>query len=530
MSKVFIADKETLDKVKQDTTNILGKLSGDIGGGGIAPDNMKKFMAVNASGAVKLYIEGPSDTVIDSQTVCSVKGVRIVRSTTAYPETEKDGEVILELGAADLDKYASVAFNDADIVVDTTYYYGAFPYSDNGVFNRNEKNRTSATPKDAIIYGYRRKKSDSNPDTCIEYTDEAVGMTPVSMNLSTGDFDFGSWKDTFLIRAFRPVALKYDGTVDYELDHDDQTKKLDGTASDISSLSYGGNFMVEVKPIWIHRSEMDGYEIVKFSDIQVDNTYHCYQNMNDGGEVLDAIYLPMFEGSNVSSKVRSIAGQTPMNTTVGATEIIYAQNNGSGWYLDDWSNHKLIEDLLYLLAKSTASQAKYGNGHYSGGSQASHLLQTGTLKNKGMFYGTSGNAAVKVFWLENYYGDRWDRTAGAVYGTDGKLKVKMYPPYNTDGTGYINTGVTFAGTSGGYISDTIMTEYGRLPKTASGSDSTYVPDGLWWNTSQLNYALSGGYCYNGLRVGVSCLYLADALSASAWVIGPSLSYKKPAAA
>ena len=106
----------------------------------------------------------------------------------------------------------------------------------------------------------------------------------------------------------------------------------------------------------------------------------------------------------------------------------------------------------------------------------------------------------------------------------------MYPPYNTDGTGYINTGVTFAGTSGGYISDTIMTEYGRLPKTASGSDSTYVPDGLWWNTSQLNYALSGGSCNNGLHVGVSCLYLTDALSDSNWSIGPSLSYKKPAAA
>ena len=156
------------------------------------------------------------------------------------------------------------------------------------------------------------------------------------------------------------------------------------------------------------------------------------------GNELDYIYLPMFEGSSVSSKVRSIAGQTPMNSQTGATEKTQIEANGVGWQFDDWMDKQMVTHLLFLLGKSTDLQATFGNGHYTGGSQESNLLATGTLKSKGMFYGTSGNVAVKFFWLENYYGGRWDRTYGVVYTTSGKILTKPYPPYNIDGTGYTN--------------------------------------------------------------------------------------------
>ena len=500
------------------------------GGGGIAPDNMIKFKAHAGNGEVKLYIKGPDDTVIDGQNICTVKGVKITRKTDGYPETETDGTIVLDLTLDDFSTYEETPYIDEGLTNNTTYYYAAFPYSDYEVYNRNTKNRSSATPKQYTIYGYMRNKNDSNPATCITYTDDAETFTAAKMNFDTGEFEYGSWADTFILNSFRPVALKYNGTVDYELDHDDQTKKLDGTASDISDSNYQGNFMVGVKPIWIYRYEDDYYEVVKFSDKKIDENYKCYANMNEAEEVLDEVFLPMFEGSNVSSKVRSIAGQAPMASTAGATEIAYAEANGSGWYLDDWSNHRLIEDLLYLLGKSTDAQSIFGTGYYTGGSSSTGLKQTGLLKSKGMFYGDNNNGPVKVFWLENYYGDRWDRTAGCVYGTDGKLKVKMHPPYNTDGTGYIDTGVTLGGSSGGYISESKMTEYGRLPVTMSGSESTYIPDGVYFNTSQLNYALSGGACTYGLHVGPSALIVSYALSNSLWGCGPSVSYKAPAAA
>lgn len=323
--------------------------------------------------------------------------------------------------------------------------------------------------------------------------------------------------------------LKYDGTVDYELNHDDQRYKLDGiTASNISDSSYAGNGMVEFPKIYFRRWEDASGGHVRLSNAEVDADFVCYQHMYDGME-LDKIYLPMFEGSSVGGKVRSIAGQTPMNTQTGATEKTQIEANGSGWQFDDWMNAQMVTHLLFLLGKSTDLQATFGNGHYTGGTAASSLLQTGTLKDKGMFYGTNGNAAVKFFWLENYYGDRWDRKYGVVYTTSGHIFTKPYPPYNTDGSGYEDTGITISGTSGGYISKTKMTEYGEFPVVVSGSETTYQPDGCWFNTTQLNFLIWGAYCNAGLHVGAA-FYVHNPFSHSHWSLGPSPAYKYPKAA
>lgn len=383
----------------------------------------------------------------------------------------------------------------------------------------------------AIIYGMKIAKNDSNPATRVTYTDEAEGFTPMSMNLSTGDVaSYGDWENTWIFSKFRPVMLYSNGEVAYELDHNDQTKKLDGTASDISNTAFDGNAMVGVKPIYIYRYEDTTYEYIKFCNKPVDENYKAYTNLADDGKtILDETYTFMFKGSNINNKVRSLADQSQMNNVAGATEISYAEANGSGWYLNDWAFVKLWEDLAYLLGRNTNGQAVFGNGHYTGGSSASNLLKTGTLKQKGAFYGTSGNVACKFLWKEEPWGGRWDRIAGCL-NVNGKIKVKMYPKYNTDGTGYIDTGITPGGTNGGYISDATMTEYGRVPKTASGSDSTYFPDGLWYNNSGTTYALAGGACRDGLPVGPSCLGLATALSLAGWSVGPSLSYRKPVAA
>ena len=390
----------------------------------------------------------------------------------------------------------------------------------------------------AIIYGYKINKNDSNPATRVTYTDDAKGFAPMALDLTTGEvLDYGSWKDTFIMESFRPVMLYSDaagdelkGTVAYELDHDDQTKKLDGTASDISDTTFPGNAMVGVKPIWICRYEDANQIVVKFANKKVDEGYKCYANLADDGEtILEEVYTDMFEGANVSNMVRSLAGLTPMNNAAGATEISYCQANGDGWYLNDWALVKLWEDIAYLFGKNTNAQSVFGAGHNTGGSSAASLLQTGTLKDKGPFYGTSGNVAVKFLWKENAWGDRWDRIAGCM-NVSGTIRVKMHPPYNTDASGYINTGITPGGTSGGYISAAKMTSYGLIPQTASGSQTTYWPDGLWFNNSQTDYAFAGGGCDYGALVGPSCLYLSIALSFAYWNVGPSLSYKKPVAA
>jgi len=177
------------------------------------------------------------------------------------------------------------------------------------------------------------------------------------------------------------------------------------------------------------------------------------------------------------------------------------------------------------MGKSTNIQSKFGYGHYNGGSAASSLLKTGTLSDKGQFYGTSGNIAMKCFHIENHYGDIWERIEGMVTNGSNHILVKEAPPYNTSGSGYTDTGVVPGGTPGGYINAAKMTQYGLIPKTASGSDSTYYADGLWFSTNC--YALVGGYCSYGLLVGAFALNVTGALSASNWYIGAALSCEQP---
>ena len=77
-------------------------------------------------------------------------------------------------------------------------------------------------------YGIKINKADSNPDTRITYLYDAAGFTPAKMNFTDGSFDFGSWGEVFFVKQNRPVMLKADRTVAYELNHTDHSKKLDG--------------------------------------------------------------------------------------------------------------------------------------------------------------------------------------------------------------------------------------------------------------------------------------------------------------
>lgn len=74
-----------------------------------------------------------------------------------------------------------------------------------------------------ICYGMHIDGNESDPSAKVTYLRDAVGMTPVKMNFSTGVFSYGSWGNAFFIP--RPCMLKTNGTVDYYLNPNDYTKK-----------------------------------------------------------------------------------------------------------------------------------------------------------------------------------------------------------------------------------------------------------------------------------------------------------------
>lgn len=163
------------------------------------------------------------------------------------------------------------------------------------------------------------------------------------------------------------------------------------------------------------------------------------------------------------------------------------------------------------------------------------MLKSGTLIDKGQFFGYNTNTQqVKVFHIEKFWGDQWDRTAGVI-NNSGPIYVKMTPEGQgyrvTDVQGYTNTGITLSGTSGGYISAGKMTEYGFIPQTISGSGTTFYADSSWFNNGQLDYLIAGACAIDATALGGAfTFHVSAAPSLAYWAVGCGLSCEKPTVA
>lgn len=383
-------------------------------------------------------------------------------------------------------------------------------------------------------YGYRVKIAEPNPASRVEYLFDAVGMTPAHINFTAGTFDYGSWADLWFIRDNYPVMVKADGSEDYRLNPNNYALKAkDGTDSDVSNTAYAGNAMAAIPLVWVKRYQEGGYQYVIFCESQYDEGYKAYAHTRPDGTIAKVAYHAMFKGSLVDGKLRSIAGAAPQSNSNATQELNYAKANGAKWTIKTWALHSLIADLLTLISKTCHSQAAFGQGHTEGGSSAAHLLTCGSLKDKGQFFGYSDTAhAMKVFHIENFWGDRWDRIVGLMY-VNGVFRAKMTPEgagYNFTGDGYtaVGTGITGTASGSGWQRNTEQTEYGRFPVAPlTGSDATFETDFFWFNNGIVSVPFVGGVCNSGSGCGARCLYVYDAASGASWGLGASLSLENP---
>lgn len=102
--------------------------------GGIEPSNMLAFSGEFVGTSINITATLPNDTVIDGQTLCTVAGAVIRRRSNDYPKDEFDGDLVATITS-------STVFSDTGVVQNGTYYYSAFPFTAQGVYNRNKANR-----------------------------------------------------------------------------------------------------------------------------------------------------------------------------------------------------------------------------------------------------------------------------------------------------------------------------------------------------------------------------------------------------
>ena len=324
----------------------------------------------------------------------------------------------------------------------------------------------------AVRYGVKINKLESDPEARITYIYDAEGMTPAHMDYDNDIFDYGSWENAFFVSGNRPVMLRPDRTVAYELDPNDYSLKKSGAPSDADDESTTLNAMSEFPLIWLCQYEVDNYEYVIVSNVQYDETYRADAYTRADGTIAQYMYLPMFGGSYDGSRLRSISGQVLANNTDMQSEFNYAAANGAGWTVIPWCRRNLINCLLLIMGKSENSRVIFGRGNVNMSGVGS--LNSGTLNNKGQFYGYRNTThQVKIFHIEKWWGDRYDRIAGLI-SNNRRAKVKMSPPYNLTGSGYIDTLVDLPSVNG-YQKDTRMTRYGRFPiTTVDAGMSAYV--------------------------------------------------------
>lgn len=390
---------------------------------------------------------------------------------------------------------------------------------------------SSGVTKDYELYCYKKCIIDSNPFTRIHYAEDNLNYKPAGMNYRLNRFDYGSWRDAFFMKV-KPCMLKSNGEVDYYLNPDDYSKKEDGSDSDVANVSYNGNAMIEFPLIYTKRETIGLWSYVYVCNKKLDDSYKAYSNTDQNGNLIDHFYVRIYEGSIQNSILRSLSGLVITGNKTISEEVAAAQANGTDWYTGVWADRTLINDLLILISKNTNTQESFGYGLYSGITNASSLKKTGLMDTKGLFWGDKTNSVgVKIFGIENWWGNAWERIAGYMY-IDGKIKVKLtwdktdgssINGYNTTGNGYIEIpDSTISGTSGSCITESYTTEFGEFPKKLGGSETTYDTDGYWYNNGGYAIVGSNGNTHNFLT-GALCIsmYIADL----AWSVVSSISCK-----
>ena len=217
-----------------------------------------------------------------------------------------------------------------------------------------------------------------------------------------------------------------------------------------------------------------------------------------------------------------------------------------------WGQRQLINALLTIISKSDNSQAAFGYGlvntYVNDASKNYGMTNAGNLMMSGQFYGYNDMVHnVKVFHMEDWWGCQWERIAGLI-NNYGHIMCSFTGPYpvSSAAADYTNAGyvdvtdyaatteiageyvanMTPQGSSGGYATEAYVSNVvGRLPyKASGGSASTYLCDGLWFNNNQLTCLMVDSHNKHLCNVGVQATRLNQKNSYEWDGIGACLSF------
>lgn len=481
-----LATKVELNEVKQSVSNGKVLIASAITDKGVSTSNEDSFqtMAKNISNIIN---DNNNKPIISDLTY---EGMQQNTVTLRFKTIDLEGDSLTfklklnELEYVDINPTLEDGFFTYKIInlIKNTSYVGFIKAIDG--HNGEAIKEISFKTNDSIVYGVAVDETNSNPETCVTYIDDAVGIQPATQ---TG---YGGWEDKYPFNKIRPCGIKDSKFYKY-VDKNNFLLFEDGTATQKTVY----DIMIEFPKIyWKFTKTKNGYEL-RISEDKVDDDYVCLAH-TIGDKEVDNIYISAYLGTVIDNKIHSYPGQYVNIGYATPTWRRFAENNGTGYHLLNYTSVLMLQILYLIMYKNLDSQTALGKGFTVMGDKT----YTGGTSDKGMIFGEdTGKKQMKFLGIEDVWGNIDQMLDGIFMDANGKLLISDNTVFNEDGTGYkeMNNGTPLDNMYGYADKVKATNEMGFIGNSAKASSSTYYCDTVSLSKGKIG-GCGGGYnSYDG---------------------------------
>lgn len=416
----------------------------------------------------------------------------IVRKIGSAPANINDGTTVIVEKTKNRYTSGNLSYIDRNLTPNTTYYYGAFAETEEGVISQGTTASFTTVPQYQTMT-VKIDLTDSNPYTNCSYDDDATqmdfvrpivagGATSARTNYAVKDSDSALtselWDEFF---GHYPVILNNAGQEVVKLDPNDFTKTETGAdaTSYLNTSSYDVMIAFPIHGIKISKAN-DIVTISMTNDPEAQG--YQYFAHTKGLAIKDKFYLGAYWGFNNNSLLYSQANKSATNNINLTNSRLYAESRGTNYQLMSFYQWLYIQVMYLLKYKNTNGQAALGSGWTTEGSSEVFAVSTGAMNVRGMDYGTttSNNNAnrIKLFGLEDPWGCYNCWVDGCYFNANGEILLNSFNQglNNAGEDYYVNEGA-FANPAGYWVSPIGTSNTGFIPSTEeAGSSTTYFAD------------------------------------------------------
>ena len=102
-----------------------------IASGGIPVGNVSGLSVEEGNAEITLRWTDPEDRYLDDLKIAEWQGTKIIRKEGSYPVSDDDGVLIVDNKTRN--QYSSNGYTDVGLTNGETYYYMAFPYTEDAI-------------------------------------------------------------------------------------------------------------------------------------------------------------------------------------------------------------------------------------------------------------------------------------------------------------------------------------------------------------------------------------------------------------